>query len=53
MLFTSVMLYPDTRYTQAHERMKITPYELLFGQAPHTAIAPDATIGWVIDETMI
>ena len=43
----------DTINTQVHDTMKTTPYELVFGQPPHSVIAPDSTIGGVIDETAV
>ena len=33
--------------------MKTTPYELVFGQPPRSVIAPDSTIGGVVDETAV
>ena len=33
--------------------MKTTPYELVFGQPPRSVIAPDSTVGGIIDETVI
>ena len=33
--------------------MKATPYELVFGQLPRSVIAPDLTVGGVVDETVI
>ena len=33
--------------------MKTTPYELVFGQPPRSVIAPDSTVGGVVDETII
>lgn len=53
MLFTFVMTLADTINTQVHETMRTTPYELVFGQPPRTVIAPDATIGGVMDEAVI
>ena len=56
MWYTSsfiVLIYSDTINSQVHETMKTTPYELVFGQPPRSVIAPDSTVGGIIDETAI
>ena len=51
--FCFFVFFKDTINTQVHETMKTTPYELVFGQPPRTVIAPDTTVGGIVDEVTL
>ena len=39
--------------TQTHEATKHTPYELVFGQPPHSILVPDAGFRGQLDEEVL